>query len=114
MSIRIKYCIVIVCDSCNEPLEHPDDGGIPHFEDIHEAEKWASYDDDETSWLITPAEHVCPTCRAKQACALVGHDWCEWYEHDTTRGLRVATRYCQRHACPAHEQAPALTTGGEA
>lgn len=95
MSIRIQHCIVIVCDCCGSTGED-DDGGPIHFNHLDEATKWLASDDDVDDphrWLMTPTEHVCPDCRRKRACALVGHPWSEWRQVDV-RGIPMMVRTC--------------------
>jgi hypothetical protein len=104
MSIRIRRCLVIVCDGCGETADH-EDLGTPHFDHLGEAEELLHSDDsdDGYGWLMTPTEHVCPRCRAKRACALVGHDWDEWRSVNA-RGIPMLARMCWR--CPEREITP--------
>lgn len=107
MSIRIKSCIVIVCDGCGDGAEH-EDGMTPHFDTLDEATVSLAGDGDDEDftheWLMTPAEHICPRCRAKRACAVVGHDLSDWATADA-RGIPMARRFCYR--CNFYEVAPA-------
>lgn len=102
MSIRIKHCLIIACDVCNT-IADSEDWGTPHFETLDEAvEHLHESDPDSNGWLMTPTEHVCPACRAKRTCSLVGHDWSDWFEGDA-RGIRMMRRWCYR--CSANEVA---------
>lgn len=100
MSIRVKHCVVIICDGCGETAEN-DDIGTPHYESVWEAITNLG-GDDESEWLMADREHVCPRCRAKRACATVGHDWADWMTSDA-RGIPIARRWCYR--CSHHEMA---------
>lgn len=104
MSIRIKHCLVIACDGCGEIAGDEETGSELHFADLDGATAALAGDGDDEDytheWLMTPTEHVCPRCRAKRACATIGHDWGDWWASEA-RGLPVARRYCWR--CDEHE-----------
>ena len=102
MSIRIKHCIVIVCDGCGDPAELND--GEPHFDNLAEAEAALhDADPDSSGWLMTSREHVCPICRAKRACQVAGHDWADWLDGDA-RGIPTRVRWCWN--CSERQLAP--------
>jgi|GEM_PF-5556182 len=103
MSAREIRCLVIECDVCGDGAEYADDGFTPHFDTIEDATKTLGGDDD-TDWIISAAEHVCPNCRAKRACATVGHNWGDWWAGDA-RGIPMRRRVCWR--CQEDQVAPA-------
>lgn len=104
MSIKVKHCLTIVCDTCGRgPREFNDEGWDPHFETLDDAVEQLG-GSDESEWLMTPTEHVCPRCRATRACALVGHEWSEWWTGDA-RGIQMSRRGCLR--CDEVQVAPA-------
>lgn len=101
MSIKIRHCIVIICDGCGE--DGGTDEGTVHFDDVYEAIAYFHDDDpDSHDWLMTPTEHLCPACRSKRQCELVGHDWSTWLERDA-RGITMSSRFCFRYGCSANE-----------
>lgn len=102
MSIRIRHCLTIVCDGCGKgPEDFNDEGWTPHYDTLEAAIEQLVDDSDTHGWLMTPKEHLCPTCRGKRACELVGHDWSEWWAPSDARGISMSRRMCYR--CPENE-----------
>lgn len=103
MSIKIRNCLTIVCDGCSRgPEEFNDEGWTPHFDTLDDAVEQLG-GGEEHEWLMTPTEHVCPSCRSERACALVGHEWSDWITSDA-RGIPMDRRWCSR--CSEMEVAP--------
>lgn len=66
-------CVSAACDQCHE---HPDlDDSNPHFADEREALGWLA----GMAWrVLAGGRLVCPTCAARNDCAVHGHGWDVW------------------------------------
>jgi len=110
MSIRIKHCLTIYCDGCGKgPEDFNDEGWTPHYDSVADAVAALVDESDQDfsyGWLMSATEHVCPRCRAKRACAVVGHEWGDWWTGDA-RGIPMKRRACWR----CNEQEIALAEG---
>ena len=75
MSIELRCCYVLDCDTCRRELE-TDDGYIPHYD----RSDTALDDALAQGWQIdTDGRIVCDRCAATAACTTGGHDFTPWW-----------------------------------
>ena len=113
MSAEHRICWVLVCDTCRDQLQDPDEEFVPHFDTVDDATEHAL----TVGWLLDTDGHTyCHRCVATATCLDQGHDYTPWmpcachgaHPDHALWGCGLL-RYCQRSGCDAAEAATLAT-----